>query len=37
MVKLNEFIQKINEESEIRDMSIEGPELEQIIMELYSI
>lgn len=37
VVKLNEFIQKINEESEIRDMSIEGPELEQIIMKLYAI
>lgn len=37
VVKLNEFIQKINEESEIRDMSVEGPELEQIIKELYAV
>ncbi|HEY8420348.1 MAG TPA: ATP-binding cassette domain-containing protein [Thermoclostridium sp.] len=37
VVKLNEFIQKINEESEIRDIAIEGPELEQIIMKLYSV
>lgn len=36
VVKLSEFIQKINEESEIRDMSIEGPELEDIIKKLYT-
>lgn len=37
VVKLNEFIQKMNEENQIRDMSIEGPELEHIIKELYTI
>jgi len=37
VVKLNKFIQKVNEESKIRDMSVEGPELEQIIKKLYTI
>lgn len=37
VVKLNEFIQKMNEENQIRDMSIEGHELEHIIKELYTI
>lgn len=36
MIKLNEFIKKVNEESEINDMSIEGLELEHIIKDLYS-
>ncbi|AGC67066.1 ATP-binding transport protein NatA [Thermoclostridium stercorarium subsp. stercorarium DSM 8532] len=35
-INLNEFIQQINEKSKIRDMSIEGPELEEIIKKLYT-
>jgi ABC-2 type transport system ATP-binding protein len=37
VVKLNEFIKKVNEESKTKDMSVEGPELEQIIKKLYTI
>lgn len=36
VVRLNEFIQRINEESKIRDLSVEGPELEEIIKKLYT-
>lgn len=36
VVKLNEFIQRINEESDINDMSIEGLKLEHIIKDLYT-
>lgn len=36
-IKLNEFIKKVNEESVISDMSIEGLELEYIIKDLYQV
>jgi len=36
VVKLDEFIHKVNEESKIRDLSVEGPDLEEIIKKLYT-
>ncbi len=34
-IKLNEFIKNVDEDSAIKDMSIDGLEMEYIIKELY--